>query len=161
MACAFCIWGRLKAIVRGEIKYYHGICRPRYKMITLEYATGKQIVIFKFLVILDHSQLLLHQYLWDSPKKMLNRSAPPATPGTARIDMPSVRPPTEAAPVRKRTSFDLSSMLPSLHAALFLQHCAGQDGHSRSGGRRASQRCRGNSACVHDRPRHARRASQV
>jgi len=30
------------AIVRGETKYYHGVCTPRYKIITLDNAAVKQ-----------------------------------------------------------------------------------------------------------------------
>jgi hypothetical protein len=48
MACAFRIWGLLEAIVRGDTKYYHGICTPRYKITTLEYATGNGSLFSSF-----------------------------------------------------------------------------------------------------------------
>src|SRR6266699_6422051 len=48
-----------EAIVRGKTKYYHGVCTPRYKIITLEYATANRPLFSSFCKFRGRLPLLL------------------------------------------------------------------------------------------------------
>jgi hypothetical protein len=50
------------SIVRGETKYYQGVCTSRYKIITLEYATANRSLFSSFV----NFRVVCHRYYNDT-----------------------------------------------------------------------------------------------